>query len=176
MRLYGLRSYLASLQIYTWKIDLGHEGDIRRDIWVLLAAVDLEAVDSVLVHALITDLAIEMGESFQYKHEEALGLSHSSSTSASRRHLGDHTSKPLSWVSLGPIERCYGIVPAPRPFSPFSSSSSNLKFRGTFAPMMKLSGVEVQNWAQMHFWELEEILHSMDFTEYGEDSTCDGEH
>jgi hypothetical protein len=26
-------------------------------------------------------------------------------------------------------------LPAPRPFSPFSSSSSNRKFRGTLAPM-----------------------------------------
>lgn len=31
---------------------------------------------------------------------------------------------------------CKRVVPAPSPFSPFSSSSSSLKFRGTFAPIL----------------------------------------
>lgn len=46
-------SYFACLLVYTWQIDLGYEGNIRRNIWILVAAMDLEAVDPVLVYALI---------------------------------------------------------------------------------------------------------------------------
>jgi hypothetical protein len=33
------------------------------------------------------------------------------------------------------LKECLSAVPAPRPFSPFSSSSSKRKLRGTLAPM-----------------------------------------
>ena len=32
------------------------------------------------------------------------------------------------------------VIPAPRPFSPFSNSSNSLKFRGTFAPILARAG------------------------------------
>jgi hypothetical protein len=36
-----------------WEVDSREEGDIRRDIRVFVAAVDLETVDTVLVGALL---------------------------------------------------------------------------------------------------------------------------
>jgi hypothetical protein len=39
--------------VHAWQIDLGYEGNIGRNIWILVAAMDLEAVDPVLVYALI---------------------------------------------------------------------------------------------------------------------------
>lgn len=45
-------AYLAGLAVDARKIDLGHKGDIRRNIWVALSAVDLQAVDAVFVYAL----------------------------------------------------------------------------------------------------------------------------
>lgn len=38
-------------------------------------------------------------------------------------------------VSTSDIELSADHMPAPRPFSPFSSSSSRRKLRGTFAPI-----------------------------------------
>lgn len=50
-------SYFACLVVYTWQIDLGDEGDIGRDVGIFVAAMNLEAVDSVLVYALVMILA-----------------------------------------------------------------------------------------------------------------------
>lgn len=63
----------------------------------------------------------------------------SSSTSKGHHRPPSHMSKPLRHrhVSrLDPSNVCPSNVPAPRPFSPFSSSSSKRKFRGTLAAML----------------------------------------
>jgi hypothetical protein len=53
-------SYLAGRGVNTWEIDSREEGHIRRDIWVLIATVDLEAVYAVLVGALQTGQRVLM--------------------------------------------------------------------------------------------------------------------
>jgi hypothetical protein len=45
-------SYLSILRIHTWQIDLGCKGYLGRYIGVVWAAVDLHAVDAVLMDAL----------------------------------------------------------------------------------------------------------------------------
>lgn len=64
---------------------------------------------------------------------------HSSLTSTSHLLQPDHKSMPLErfvslWLYRTDVE---GGLPAPRPFSPFSNSSSSLKFRGTLALMVR---------------------------------------
>ena len=44
--------YLAVSLVYTRQVDFRDEGDLRRDVGVVLAAADLQTVDAVLVHAL----------------------------------------------------------------------------------------------------------------------------
>lgn len=45
-------AYLSILRVHTRKVDLGCEGYLGGDVGVAGAAVDLDAVDAVLVHAL----------------------------------------------------------------------------------------------------------------------------
>lgn len=49
-------AYLASLLINTGQVDLGNELDRGRDVGVFVAAVDVEAVDTVLVGTLHPEL------------------------------------------------------------------------------------------------------------------------
>jgi hypothetical protein len=46
------KTYLAVSLIYTGQVDLGDEGNLRRDVGVVFAAADLQTVDAVLVYAL----------------------------------------------------------------------------------------------------------------------------
>ena len=44
--------YLSSFRVYAWQVDLGNEGDIGWNVGILLAAMNLQAIDSVLMYAL----------------------------------------------------------------------------------------------------------------------------
>jgi hypothetical protein len=49
-------SYLAGHRMDAWQIDSREKGNIRRDIGVIVATVDLEAVYAVLMGALQTSV------------------------------------------------------------------------------------------------------------------------
>jgi hypothetical protein len=44
--------YLSCLLVYARQVDLRHKGDLRRNIRIVVTAMDFEAVNSVLVHTL----------------------------------------------------------------------------------------------------------------------------
>lgn len=46
------KTYSAVSLIYTRQVDLGDEGNLGRDVGIVLAAADLQTVNTVLVHAL----------------------------------------------------------------------------------------------------------------------------
>jgi hypothetical protein len=53
-----LRKYLSVLSVYTGQVDLGCELDLGRLIGVIRAAMDGDAVDAVLVDALICLISV----------------------------------------------------------------------------------------------------------------------
>ena len=109
---------------------------------VIVATVDVQAINSILMRALtMSALVVKVEE--KSLREEAQGWFHSSLTSTGHPHQRAHMSMPLSShinSVLLLICRC-SYEPAPRPFSPFSSSSNRRKFRGTLAPMAETSGI-----------------------------------
>ena len=46
------KTYPAVSLIHTWQVDLGDEGNLRRDVGIVLAAADLQTVNAVLVYTL----------------------------------------------------------------------------------------------------------------------------
>ena len=125
----------------TWQIDFGNELNGGRVVWITVAAVEIYAVDSVLMHALY--LLISSASFYPYRgsfvHVVVPGSCHSSWSSSCRRHRQDRTSKLLQTCqSVCPRSLTGSELPAPMPFSPFSSSSSNRKLRGIFAAMAAL--------------------------------------
>lgn len=136
---------LAISWVDTGQIDFADELDGRWLVWILVAAVHLQGVDSVLVDAL---------------EDSQSAFAHISERERSRRTCGGPRIVPFQFdmsrssPSARPYEQASRIqfssvqiaaadnsilgvsVPAPSPFSPFSSSSNSLKFLGTLAAMM----------------------------------------
>lgn len=96
-----------------------------------------DTVDTVLVNALQAQSVFDSRwKMVKHTHVVDQGLCRSSLTSTGRLRCQDHTSMPLYTLSNAFSSILSSrIVPAPRPFSPFSNSSSRRKFRGTLAPM-----------------------------------------
>jgi len=65
--------YLSSFRVYAWQVDLGNEGDIGRNVGILLAAMDLQAIDSILMYALSTKSAFAFQIDGRHMHVEVLG-------------------------------------------------------------------------------------------------------
>lgn len=136
--------HLACFWIDAGQVYPRYELDGGRLIGVAVTAVDIDAVDAVLVGALrktgSASPSVRIGELVRATHvgrskDCAIPVGHHQ-VIAVRQTIG--TCLCTRSISLGPGHEKRGIVrlPAPSPFSPFSSSSSSRKFRGTFAPIL----------------------------------------
>lgn len=47
-------AHLAGFLVHTRQVNLGNKLNRRRDIWICIATMDVEAIDSVLVGALVS--------------------------------------------------------------------------------------------------------------------------
>lgn len=132
-----LSSYLSVLPVHARQVDLGCELDLWRVIRVVWAAMKRNAVDAVLMNALCTK-----------KSACSRGVWCGILTWGGPRivpfqsdiNRSSPLSRPYEQASvysqhLSRIQLQLSAIPAPRPFSPFSSSSSRRKLRGTLAPM-----------------------------------------
>ena len=84
-------------RIDAWQVDLRHEVYCRWYVRVIVATVDVQAIDSVLMCAL-TILQVSIGcrgGTEETIREEAQGWFHSNSTSTGHHHRRAHRSMPL---------------------------------------------------------------------------------
>lgn len=118
--------------------------DCRRDVGVLFAAMDVQTVDTILVGTLISKFSARLVFERRIASREGVrGSFRSNLTLRGRRRPTIHKSKPLQAFGVSCllfVAQEFGL-PAPSPFSPFSSSSSKRKFRGTLAPIMAVTEV-----------------------------------
>lgn len=128
---------LARPLVNTWNVDSRDELNGWWLIRVFIAAVDVHTVDAVLVCALLTLAATVLSDldvGFVCVRVEDRVWCRSSCSSSSHRHQTSHTSMPLAACqSRRTLSTLLFNLPAPNPFSPFSSSSSSRKLRGTLA-------------------------------------------
>jgi hypothetical protein len=74
-------TYLAILRIHTWQIDLGCKGYLGRYVGVAWPAVDLDAVDAVLVDTLhVVSVNVSSRQPSMYLRVGDQGSCHSSLT------------------------------------------------------------------------------------------------
>lgn len=151
---YSYSPYLACLLLYTWNIDFADEGDFWWLVGVVGSALDLDRVDAVFVHALSyvpvsVPSPLFSGPLVSHRPcKHTCGgprivpfqfvMSRSSPSSRPYEHasaIPPVLSQSYVCISHLLVATC-AILPAPRPFSPFSSSSSSRKLRGTLAPMV----------------------------------------
>ena len=133
---------LASSGIDARQVDLGHKLYGRWHVRIFVSAVYVQAVDAVLVCALVSMVQQPILRTFPFGSELTCGgpsmvpfqFDINKSSPSDRPYEQASADAPFSWPRYSGHER--GFVPAPSPFSPFSSSSNNRKFLGTFAPML----------------------------------------
>lgn len=110
---------------------------------IVIAAVHLQRVDSIFVHALEGIVSVRLREGYDMEHTWGgprivpfqFAISMSSPSASPYEHASESVSAQC--FTRRPADL---YSPAPRPFSPFSSSSSNLKFLGTLAPIVSARG------------------------------------
>ena len=135
--------YLSCLLVHTRQIDLRYKSNFRRNIRIVTAAVDFEAVNSILVHALwyckLQSEGQPLGTYVRRSKYSTIPVCHKKIVTIFKS-IGTRLFCLLVKASLFNWRE---NIPAPRPFSPFSSSSSNRKLRGTFAPIVRLMQIDV---------------------------------
>lgn len=84
----AISTRLATLLVHAWQVDLRHKLDGRRDVGVAGAAMDIQAVDAILMGTLVQICLakVEIIKVGGASREGALGWYRSNSTSRGRLH------------------------------------------------------------------------------------------
>ena len=114
---------LAVPRIDTRQVDLGHELYGRRGVRVIFTAVDVKVVDSIFMSTVRGSKNCPV----PIRHHHIITFSQAIGTGLCILILARHPSF---------FQYDKNSIPAPSPFSPFSSSSNNRKFLGSFAPIV----------------------------------------
>lgn len=89
-------AHFASLLIHTWQVDLRYELNGGWDVGIVIATMDVEAIDTVLVGTLAQSCSVRsVAEGIGAPREAVPGSFRSSWTSRGHPHLIIRTSMPL---------------------------------------------------------------------------------